>query len=115
MCPENGLSNQGRKKKLEHFEEYDKYFDNTHETSDLGIGDYLDNILEAMRTDEILPPIPEDKNSFTFSDGGQKTIKNKSEFCRDIVGLMEEEEWTLSESARLICGKIFEHIKSNNV
>ncbi|GAA0309929.1 AAA family ATPase [Psychrobacter aestuarii] len=114
MCPENGLSNQGRKKKLENFEEYDKYFDSTHETSDLGIGDYLNNILEAMRTDEILPPIPEDKNSFTFSDGGQKTIKNKSDFCRDIVGLMEEEEWTLTESARLICEKIFEHIKRNN-
>ena len=114
MCPENGLSRQGRKKKLEHFEKYDEYFDNTHETSDLGIGDYLDNILEAMRADKIVPDIPEDKSSFIFSEGGQKTIKNKSEFCRDIVGLMEEEEWTLTESAKLICEKIFEHIKRNN-
>lgn len=114
MCPENGLSSQGRKKKLEHFEEYDEYFDNRHETSDLGIGDYLDNILEAMRADEIVPDIPKDKSSFIFSEGGQKTIKNKSEFCRDIVGLMEEEEWTLTESAKLICEKIFEHIKRNN-
>ncbi len=114
MCPENGLSRQGRKKKLEYFEKYDEYFDNRHETSDLGIGDYLDNILEAMRADKIVPDIPEDKSSFIFSEGGQKTIKNKSEFCRDIVGLMEEEEWTLTESAKLICEKIFEHIKKNN-
>ena len=67
-----------------------------------------------MRADKIVPDIPEDKSSFIFSEGGQKTIKNKSEFCRDIVGLMEEEEWTLTESAKLICEKIFEHIKRNN-
>ena len=114
MCPENGLSSQGRKQKLEDSEEYDEYFDNRYETSDLGIGDYLDNILEAMRADKIVSDIPEDKSSFIFSEGGQKTIKNKSEFCRDIVGLMEEEKWTLTESAKLICEKIFEHIKKNN-
>lgn len=114
MCPENGLSSQGRKKKLEDSEEYDEYFDNRHETSDLGIGDYLDNILEAMRAKEILPLIPENKDSFTFSKGGQKTIKEKTIFCRDIITLMENEDWNLTDSAKQICEKIFEHIEKNN-
>lgn len=114
MCPDNGLSKHSRRKKLIYQEDYSTYFDDDYENSELGIGNYLDNVIDKMRIDEILPAIPEEKTSFTFSDGGQKTIKNKSEFCRDIVSLMEDEEWFLTGSAKLICEKIFEHIEANN-
>lgn len=114
MCPHSGLSNKGNQSKLAYNDEYDKYFDNSYESSNLGIGEYLDNILEAMRSDGIVPVVAEEETSFTFSDGGQKTIKNKSNFCQDVITLMENEDWNLTDSAKQICEKIFEHIKKNN-
>ncbi len=114
MCPHSGLSNKGNQSKLAYKDEYDKYFDDSYESSNLGIGEYLDNILEAMRSDRIVPVVAEEETSFTFSEGGQKTIKNKSNFCRDVITLMENEDWNLTDSAKQICEKIFEHIKKNN-
>ena len=114
MCPHSGLSNKGNQSKLAYNDEYDKYFDDSYESSNLGIGEYLDNILEAMRSDGIVPVVAEEETSFTFSEGGQKTIKNKSNFCRDVITLMENEDWNLTDSAKQICEKIFEHIKRNN-
>lgn len=114
MCPHSGLSNKGNQSKLAYNDEYDKYFDDSYESSNLGIGEYLDNILEAMRSDGIVPVVAEEETSFTFSEGGQKTIKNKSSFCRDVITLMENEDWNLTDSAKQICEKIFEHIEKNN-
>lgn len=114
MCPHSGLSNKGNQSKLAYKDEYDKYFDDSYESSNLGIGEYLDNILTAMRSDRIVPIVAEEETSFTFSEGGQKTIKKKTNFCRDVITLMENEDWNLTDSAKQICEAIFQHIKKNN-
>lgn len=114
LCPDNGLANQGNKRKLEYKAAYINYFNIKYEDSSTGIGNYLDKILTKMRKDNILPKLDEGESSFTFADGKQGTIKYKTDFCQDIVTLMQTENWQLADSAKILCEAIFEHIAENN-
>ena len=114
MCPDNGLARQGNKKKLAYSDDYEKYFTDIYQTSSKGIGKYFDNILSKMRKDGVVPQLENNNKSFTFSDGGQGTIKSKTTFCQDIVELMQSELWELTPSAIELCESIFQHIKYNN-
>lgn len=67
-----------------------------------------------MRKDGVVPQLETNETSFTFSDGGQGTIKSKTNFCQDIVELMQSELWELTPSAIELCESIFQHIKCNN-
>lgn len=114
MCPDNGLAKQGNKKKLAYSDEYEKYFTDSYQISTKGIGKYFDTALNKMRKDGVVPQLETDETSFTFSDGGQGTIKSKTNFCQDIVELMQSELWELTPSAIELCESIFQHIKCNN-
>ncbi len=114
MCPNNGLANQGGRKKLEYSYDYENCFTDSYQTSPKGIGKYFDRVLEKMRKNEIIPELAANEKSFTFSDGGQGTIKSKTGFCRDIVESMQTEDWKLTDSAIELCEAIFQHIKRNN-
>lgn len=114
MCPNNGLANQGGRKKLEYSYDYEKFFTDNYQTSPKGIGKYFDRVLEKMRKNEVIPELTANEKSFTFSDGGQGTIKGKTGFCRDIVESMQTEDWKLTDSAIELCEAIFQHIKRNN-
>ena len=67
-----------------------------------------------MRKNEVIPELTANEKSFTFSDGGQGTIKGKTGFCRDIVESMQTKDWKLTDSAIELCEAIFQHIKRNN-
>ena len=114
MCPDNGLANQGNKSKLKYEEAYINYFDNRYENSSTGIGSYFNTILTKLRKNNILPKLNPSDTPFTFADGRQGTIKNKTNFCQDIVTLMQTEDWQLTDSANILCQAIFEHIAENN-
>lgn len=114
MCPDNGLANQGGRKKLEYSYDYENFFTDSYQTSPKGIGKYFDRVLEKMRKNEIIPELAANEKSFTFSDGGQGTIKSKTGFCRDIVESMQTEGWKLTDSAIELCEAIFQHVKHNN-
>ncbi|WP_426242210.1 ATP-dependent nuclease [Psychrobacter sp. TWP2-1-2] len=114
MCPDNGLARQGNKKKLAYSDNYEKYFTDSYQTSSKGIGKYFDNILSKMRKDGVVPKLGNNEKSFTFLDGNQGTIKSKTNFCQDIVELMQSERWELTPSATELCESIFQHIKDNN-
>lgn len=114
MCPNNGLANQGGRKKLEYSYDYENCFTDSYQTSPKGIGKYFDRVLEKMRKNETIPELAANEKSFTFSDGGQGTIKSKTGFCRDIVESMQTEDWKLTDSAIELCEAIFQHIKRNN-
>lgn len=72
-----------------------------------GIGKLLD---DCIRIDEI------DQKKAAFADGTSVgTIKFKLEFCRDILRDFDKNpEWTLTDEAKKICEKIFEHIERCN-
>ncbi|MFK3990721.1 ATP-dependent nuclease [Psychrobacter sp. NPDC064578] len=114
MCPNNGLANQGGRKKLEYSYDHENCFTDSYQTSPKGIGKYFDRVLEKMRKNEVIPELTANEKSFTFSDGGQGTIKGKTGFCRDIVESMQTEDWKLTDSAIELCEAIFQHIKRNN-
>ena len=114
MCPDNGLAKQRNKKKLAYSDEYEKYFTDSYQISPKGIGKYFDTALNKMRRDGIVPQLETDETSFSFSDGNQGTIKSKTNFCQDIVELMQSEPWELTPSATELCESIFQHIKDNN-
>lgn len=115
MCPNNGLSNQGNRSKLEYKKEYEIYFSEDYETSEVGIGIYLNNVLSKMFTAGIFRKPKTTSKLFDFTDkGNQGTIKRKTNFCQDIVNLMQTEDWQLTESAKILCEAMFEHIAENN-
>lgn len=114
MCPDNGLAKQGNKKKLAYSDKYEKYFTDSYQISPKGIGKYFDIALIKMRKDGVIPQLETDQTSFSFSDGNQGTIKSKTNFCQDIVELMQSEPWELTPSAKELCEAIFQHIKDNN-
>lgn len=51
------------------------------------------------------------KSCFGESSG---TIKDKLNFCRLALSMMEQENWELTPSAKTLCEKIFQHIESCN-
>lgn len=51
------------------------------------------------------------KSCFGESSG---TIKDKLGFCRLALSMMEQESWQLTDSARALCEKIFQHIEDCN-
>ena len=115
-CPHNAISVQGNTRKIIHKEEHSNYFDDSYLESDKGVGLYLDNVIEKMREDDIFPTLGEEQNSFTFSDKGkQGTVKDKTDFCHTIVELMQNEDWQLTDPAKVLCEAIFQHIKNNNI
>lgn len=69
-----------------------------------GIGRILDNTIRNRRTNS---------KKCAFSDPSG-TIRKKLEFCRDILKLMDTEEWQMTDSAKMLCEKIFNHIEKCN-
>ncbi len=51
------------------------------------------------------------KRAFSETSG---TIKDKLAFCRLILSLMDSEQWELTESAKTLCERIFEHVQEKN-
>lgn len=68
-----------------------------------GIGKILDNNIR----------LPNGKGNYCFSDKSG-TIKEKLKFCRLILSMMDTQDWELTESAKKICEKIFNHIEKCN-
>ena len=115
-CPQDAISVQGNTKKIIRKDEHSSYFNEDYLTSDKGVGLYLDDVIEKMRGDGIFPTLGEEQNSFTFSDKGkQGTVKDKTDFCHTIVELMQNEDWQLTDPAKVLCEAIFQHIKNNNI
>ncbi|MCH7382853.1 AAA family ATPase [Acinetobacter dispersus] len=56
---------------------------------------------------------PDDKPKKCFADASG-TIKEKLKFCRLILTLMDHVDWQLTESARDLCEKVFNHIENSN-
>ncbi len=54
-----------------------------------------------------------DKPKKCFADQSG-TIKEKLKFCRLVITLMEHIDWQLTDSARDLCKKVFEHIEQSN-
>ncbi len=73
-----------------------------------GIGKILDDQIRVgnPRTTDDKP-----KKCFSVQSG---TIKEKLKFCRLVLTVMDHVEWELTESAKELCEKIFEHIISEN-
>ena len=69
-----------------------------------GIGKILDNHIRTQGTDR-------KKLCFAEASG---TIKYKLQFCHEIITLMDEPEWTLTEAARDLAQTIFKHIEQHN-
>lgn len=73
-----------------------------------GIGKILDDQIRVGN-----PRTTDDKPKKCFSDQSG-TIKEKLKFCRLVLTVMDHVEWELTESAKELCEKIFEHIISEN-
>ena len=73
-----------------------------------GIGKIIDSKIkvENPRTSDNKP-----KKCFADTSG---TIKEKLKFSRLILTLMDHVEWTLTDSAKVLCKTIFEHIDESN-
>ena len=69
-----------------------------------GIGRILDNAIRVDKTKA-------DKKCFSEDSG---TIKRKLEFCHEIIKLMDEQQWELTDEARELVATIFRHIEKNN-
>jgi hypothetical protein len=71
---------------------------------------FSDYCVEEKGLGEYLDEMKKDESPKTFStDSG--TIKNKINFCNDIVSLMEEENsWSLPDELKEVCERIFSHI-----
>lgn len=73
-----------------------------------GIGKIIDTKIKVGD-----PRTADDKPKKCFSDASG-TIKEKLKFCRLVLILMDHIEWELTESARDLCERIFNHIESSN-
>jgi len=73
-----------------------------------GIGKIIDSKIKVGN-----PRTSDDKPKKCFADNSG-TIKDKLKFCRLILTLMDNTEWELTDSARNICEKIFQHIDNSN-
>ena len=73
-----------------------------------GIGKIFDDQIRVGN-----PRTTDDKPKKCFSDQSG-TIKEKLKFCRLVLTVMDHVEWELTESAKELCEKIFEHIISEN-
>lgn len=73
-----------------------------------GIGKIIDDQIKDgdPKTDDGKP-----KKCFSDQSG---TIKEKLKFCRLVLTVMDHVEWELTDSAKELCEKIFEHIISEN-
>lgn len=81
----------------------DDYF--MHEEK--GIGFLLDTQIRLSGTKKVF--------NDSAGENGAGTIKNKLPFCRGIVEYFDEhEDWELTDSARELCEKIYEHIERCN-
>ena len=69
-----------------------------------GIGRILDNAIRKPRTRI-------EKVCFAEKSG---TIKRKLEFCHEIIKLMDEQQWELTDEAKKLVDTIFRHIAKNN-
>lgn len=73
-----------------------------------GIGKIID---DQIKVDN--PRTADNKPKKCFSDQSG-TIKEKLKFCRLVLTVMDHIEWELTDSAKELCEKIFEHIISEN-
>ncbi|AXY61016.1 AAA family ATPase [Acinetobacter sp. WCHAc010052] len=81
--------------------------DNHFEHNDFGIGKLLDNQIRNPRTNS-------EKLAFADSEG-VGTIKNKLDFCREIIKDFDENpDWQLTPKAKEVCECIFQHIEKCN-
>ena len=80
---------------------------NHFDHNEFGIGKLLDNQIRNLRTKS-------DKQA--FADGeGVGTIKNKLDFCREIIKDFDENlDWQLTHKAKKLCERIFQHIEKCN-
>jgi hypothetical protein len=85
-------------------------------SKEFGIGKLLDDIfrnklhdLDDSSADKTL------KDKTLFADGtGVGTIKEKLKFCKEVTNLFKEEDWDLTDEAKELCKRIFEHIERCN-
>ena len=79
------------------------YFDNT----EYGIGRLLDSAIKIADQNPTKNP---------FADGsGVGTIKKKLDFCREIINDFDENpDWQLTQKAKELCERIFQHIEKCN-
>ncbi|MDV2467402.1 AAA family ATPase [Acinetobacter chinensis] len=81
--------------------------DNHFEHNNFGIGKLLDNQIRNPRTNS-------EKLAFADSEG-VGTIKNKLDFCREIIKDFDENpDWQLTPKAKELCKRIFQHIEKCN-
>lgn len=115
LCPTDGYAGS-KDKSLVFDEQHLKYFAHDYFNSNKGIGTYMDKVVTKFRNNQLLPELIPNKNSYIFSEGGQGTIKQKTEFCKSIIELMQDDNvsWQLTDSARALCKRIFEHIERCN-
>lgn len=73
-----------------------------------GIGRILDNTIRLPGT-----KTKDGKTKYCFGESSG-TIKDKLGFCRLALSTMEQESWQLTDSARALCEKIFQHIENCN-
>lgn len=79
-------------------------------TDSKGVGLHLDTVVSSNFEDLT------DDERYTFFDSGQGTVKNKVTFCRDAKRFMDNQDmtWQLTDEAKKLCEKIFEHIAKSN-
>lgn len=80
-----------------------------------GIGRLLDQQLnmQPVKVENKKTQQMETTEALCFSEKSG-TIKNKLEFCRKITALMDSQEWQLTDSAKALCARIFQHIDMQN-
>lgn len=116
LCPANGLS--GGKTKLSKQDSHLPYFKDNFETDPKGIGKYFDDVLKNLRKDGFIEALTDGSTTYEFADKKSKqgTIKQKTDFCRSVITLMQDEsfDWELTNSAIELCERIFKHIEDCN-
>ena len=80
-----------------------------------GIGRLLDQQLnmQPIEVENKTTGLMESELARCFADKSG-TINNKLEFCRKITTLMDSQAWQLTDSAKALCERIFQHIADQN-
>lgn len=100
----NKLNQKGFKKNTDKFD-IEKLNTSINLISKVGIGKIID---DTIRIDNSVTPLPR-----LFSDASG-TIDDKVSFCEICKVLMTYEDWELTEPAKSVCEKIFNHIATCN-
>lgn len=97
LIPESILRKYLNDNYIEDFENLESIKFTDYSAKDFGLGKYLDK--KKKQTS---------KKVFSTDSG---TIRNKTNFCNDIVGIMNTEDaWSLPKEIENLCKKIFDHV-----